>query len=59
MHKVQQDEGIQVCKIRKPETDTIMNDKAINKNIGIHMLSNRSITAEIKGLPVFKGTNGM
>ena len=59
MHKVQQDKGIQVCKFRKPEADIIMNDKAINRNRGIHMLLNRSITTEIKKLPVYKGTNGM
>ena len=31
MHKVQQDNGIQVCEIGKPEDDTIMNDKAISE----------------------------
>ena len=59
MHKVQQDKGIQVCEIGKPEADTIMNDKAISRNRGIHILLNRSMTTEIKGLPVYKGTNGI
>ena len=56
---MQRNKEIQVCKFRKPEADTITNDKAVNKNRGIHMLLNRSITMEIKGLPVYKGTNGM
>ena len=59
MHKVQQDKGIQVCEIGKPEADTIMNDKAIGGNRDIHILLNRSMITEIKGLPVYKGTNGM
>ena len=59
MHKVQQDKGIQVCKFGKLEADTIMKDKAISENKNIHLLLNRSMTVEIKGLPVYKGTNGM
>ena len=50
MHKVQQDKGIQVCEIGKPEADTIMYDKAISRNRGIHVLLNRSMTTEIKGI---------
>jgi len=59
MHKVQQDKGIQVCEIGKPEDDTIMNDKAISGKGDIHILLNRSMTIDIKGLLVYKGTNGM
>ena len=59
MHKVQQGKGIQVCEINKPEADAIMNDKAISRNRGIHILLNRSMTMEIKGLAVYKGTNGI
>ena len=59
MHKVQQDKGIQVCEIGKPEADTIMNDKAISGDRDIHILLNWSMTTEIKGLPVYKGTNGI
>ena len=59
MHKVQQNKGIQVCKIGKLEDDIIMNDKAISGKRDIHILLNRSMTTEIKGLPVYKGTNGM
>ena len=59
MHKVQQDKGIQVCKFGKPEAATIMKDKAISGNRDIHLLLNQSMTVEIKGLPVYKGTNGM
>jgi len=56
---VQQDKGIQVYEIGKPEADTIMNDKAIRRDRGIHILLNQSITTKIKGLPVYKGTNGI
>ena len=59
MHKVQQDKGIQVCEIGKLEDDRIMNDKAISGKRDIHILLNRSMTADIKGLPIYKGTNGM
>ena len=59
IHKVQQDNGIQVCEICKPEDDIIMNDKAISGKRDIHILLNRSMTTNIKGLPVYKGTNGM
>ena len=59
MHKVQQNKGIQVCKIGKPEDDIIMNDKAISGKRDIRILLNWSMTTGIKGLPVHKGTNGM
>ena len=59
MHKVQQNKGIQVCKLGKPEDDIIMNDKAISGKRDIHILLNRNMTTEIKELPVYKGTNGM
>ena len=59
MRKVQQNKGIQVCKLGKPEDDIIINDKAISGKRDIHILLNRSMTIEIKGLPVYKGTNGM
>ena len=59
MHKVQQGKGIEVCEISKPEADAIRNDKAIRRNRGIHILLNRSMTTEIKGLAVYKGTNGI
>ena len=36
-----------------------MNDKVISGKRDIHILLNRSMTTEIKGLPVYKGTNGM
>ena len=57
MHKVQQDKGIQVCEIGKPEANAIMNVKAISIIRGIRILLKRSMTTEIKGLPVYKGTN--
>ena len=59
MHKVQQDKGIQVCEIGKPEDETIMDDKAINGKRDIRILLNRRMKIEIKGLPVYKGTNGI
>ena len=59
MHKVQQNKGIQVCKLGKPEDDIILNDKAISGKRDIHILLNRNMTMEIKELPVYKGTNGM
>ena len=40
MHKVQQNKGIQVCKIGKPEDDIIINDKAISGKRDIHILLN-------------------
>ena len=55
MYKVQQGKGIQACEIGKPEAGTIMNDKAIRRNRGIHILLNRSMTMEIKGLALYKG----
>ena len=59
MRKVQQNKGIQVCKLGKPEDDIIMNDKAISGKRDIHILLNRNMTTEIKELPVYNGTNGM
>ena len=59
MHKVQQNKGIQVCKLSKPEDDIILNDKAISGKRDIQILLNRNMTMEIKELPVYKGTNGM
>ena len=59
MYKVQQGKGIQECEIGKPEADAIMNDKAISRNRGIHILLNRSMMTDTKELPVYKGTNGM
>ena len=59
VHKVQRDKEIQVCKFRKPEADTILNDKAISRNRHIYILLNRSMTMDIKGFPVYKGTNGI
>ena len=56
---MQQGKEIQVCKFRKPEADTIMNDKVISEQRYTHVVKSDYNNGGKKGLPVHQGTNGM
>ena len=59
IHKMRPNKDIQVCKLRKPEADTIMNDKAISEQRYTHAIKPKYNNGGKKGLPVHQGTNGM
>ena len=56
---MRRNKDIQVCKLRKPEADTIMNDKAISEQRYAHVVKPEYNNGGKKGLPVHQGTNGM
>ena len=53
IHKMRRNKDIQVCKLRKPEADTIMNDKAITKQRYTHTVKPEYDNRDkgISGLP--------